>query len=64
MKALGLIISLNPYRGRRVSIVGVKGRRRRAPAIEPESRRVGVEGLCRQGERLVEVLGETVRVMA
>ena len=44
--------------------MGVKGRRRRAPAIEPESRRVGVEGLCRQGERLVEVLGETVRVMA
>lgn len=44
--------------------MGVRGRRRRAPATEVERRRVEVEGLCRQGERLVEVLGEIVRVMA
>ena len=44
--------------------MGVRGRRRRAPATEIESRRVELEGLCRQGERLVEVVGETVRVMA
>jgi len=44
--------------------VGVKGRSSRAAAVEAESSRVGVAGLCRQGERLAEVLGETVRVMA
>lgn len=47
-----------------MSAVGVRGRSRRAPDVEIESRRVEVAGLCRQGERLVEVLGDIVRVMA
>lgn len=44
--------------------MGVRGRSRRAPVVERASRREEVVGLCRQGERLVEVFGDTVRVMA
>ena len=44
--------------------MGVRGRSKRAAAVEAESSKVGVVGLCRQGERLAEVLGDTVRVMA
>ena len=40
------------------------GSSRSAPAVETESRRVEEAELCRHGERLAEVLGDTVRVMA
>lgn len=44
--------------------MGASGRSRRAPVVDTASRRVGVVWLCRQGERLVRVLGEMVSVMA
>lgn len=44
--------------------MGVSGRSKRAAVVEAESKRVEVEGSCRQGERPVEVLGDKVRVMA
>lgn len=47
-----------------MSRVGVSGRRSRVAQVDVDRRSVEVCEVCRQGERLVVVLGEEVRAIA